>query len=76
MRQNKLTRHHLIPRERKKNKTIKENQTEIHLDAIIYLWRDKHDAWHKLFKNMCLDEIIQCLNRVKRIKLYQYEKAS
>lgn len=59
------TRHHLIPKERQRKKTYKENQIDLHLDTVLKLWRDKHDAWHLLFKNMTIDEIILCLYKVK-----------
>lgn len=62
-----ITRHHLIPKERAKQKTHKQDQSEMHLDTVLKLWRDKHDAWHYLFKNMTIDEIIICLMRVKVI---------
>lgn len=68
MRHNKITRHHLIPKQRKKLKTYKVNQVDLHIDEVLHLWRNKHDYWHFLFKNMCLDEIIECLQRIKRIK--------
>jgi len=64
-RNGKTTRHHLIPKQRQKKKTYKENQTDLHLDSVLKLWREKHDAWHLLFKNMTLDEIILCLYKVK-----------
>lgn len=60
------TRHHVIPKERKKKKTLSKNQSHLFIDATIVLWRDKHDSWHHLFKNMTLDEIIECLQRVRR----------
>jgi len=59
------TRHHLIPKERKRKKSYQDNQTDLHLDTVLRLWRDKHDAWHLLFKNMTIDEIILCLYKVK-----------
>lgn len=63
-----LTRHHLTPKQRSKTKTHKDNQSKLHLHAVLRLWRDKHTAWHFLFQNMTLDEIIECLERIKRIK--------
>lgn len=58
-----LSRHHLIPKSRKKDqKKIRE------IKYVLKLWRDRHNYWHFLFKNMTLDEIIETLKRVKRIK--------
>lgn len=65
-----MTRHHLIPRERKKRKTVKHDQSKLHTDRVLNLWRHKHDAWHILFHNMTLDEIIACLEKVKTYKLH------
>lgn len=64
----RITRHHLIPKERQKNKTTKDNQAHLHFDTVLKLYRDNHDAWHQLFKNMTLPEIIECLQRIQRIK--------
>lgn len=64
----RITRHHLIPKERHKLKTASVNQANLHIDTVLKLWRDKHDYWHKLFGNMTLDEIIEVLQRIKRIK--------
>jgi hypothetical protein len=36
------------------------------------LARDKHDAWHKLFRNATLEEIIIILERVLKIKRKKY----
>jgi len=37
-------------------------------ENILMLWNDKHAAWHALFRNMDLDEIIECLNRVRELQ--------
>lgn len=63
-----MSRHHLIPKDRVRKGTHKKDESKQHYEAILKLWRDRHDAWHFLFKNMTLDEIIKCLQRVKRIK--------
>lgn len=71
----KITRHHLIPKERKNKKTVFKNQTSLHIDTVLKLWRDKHDHWHALFGNMTLDECIEVLQRMRRMKLtQQYRK--
>ena len=59
------TRHHLTPKERIRKKTVSFNQSTIHTGAVLKLWEEKHIAWHYLFKNMTLDEIIECLERVR-----------
>lgn len=65
----RITRHHLIPKERKKLKTVTQNQASLHIDSVLKLWRDKHTHWHALFGNMTLDEAIEVLQRIKRIKI-------
>lgn len=67
----KITRHHLIPKERQKKKTHGQNQVKLHFDAVLKLWRERHSAWHFLFGNMTLDEIEECMRRIKRIKSYK-----
>ncbi len=62
---NYKTRHHLIPKIRKRKKNYRQDQAELYVDTTLKLWRDKHDAWHLLFKDMTLDEIIKCLERVR-----------
>lgn len=69
------SRHHLVPKERKKDKTDRQNQVNLHIDATFILWRDKHDSWHHLFKNMTLDEIIECLQRVKWLCLRKQSRS-
>ena len=49
-----LTRHHIIN---------KKNSGKTKPDNILMLWRDKHTAFHDLFKNSSLREIIQNWNR-------------
>jgi len=62
------TRHHLIPRQRVKLKTVHEDHSKKSTERILNLWRDKHSAWHFLFHNLSIEEIIKVLQRVKRIK--------
>jgi hypothetical protein len=50
------TRHHLVNR---------CNGGKTRPDNILNLWRPRHEAWHTLFNNMDLDQIINCLIRLK-----------
>ncbi len=64
-----MTKHHLYPKVRKKTKTLQENQVNQNYDIILKLWRDRHDYFHQLFGTMTIDEIIECFQRIKRIKI-------
>ena len=44
------------------------------VDNISYLHIDRHDWWHKIFKNLNLDEVIELLIRIRRIKSQQPHK--
>lgn len=62
-----VTRHHLSPQERYKyglhtkwGKNSEEN--------ILMLWVERHRSWHELFGNLTLEEIIEVLQRVSRMK--------
>ena len=57
--QRKRNRHHLIPKSRGGNK-IQSN--------LLLIDMEKHCAWHILWKNRTLDEVIELLIRVKRAK--------
>lgn len=61
-----MTRHHLIPQERARKKNYTKDDLQV--DRVLNLWDDSHAAWHFLFRNMTLSEIIECLKRIKRIK--------
>lgn len=61
----KKTKHHLIPKCRRKNYKQKRIIEE---RVVLKLWNEKHIAWHTLFNSMTLDEIILTLHRVRRIK--------
>lgn len=52
-------RHHLTPRSRKGDDS---RQNLLIIDVT------RHDAWHKLFKNQTLEEVIGLLMRLKRMK--------
>jgi len=56
-RKQKMTRHHLIPRVRGGDYSPQN---------ILYLPREKHDAWHSLFGIFTLDEAIAYLREIKR----------
>lgn len=59
-----LTKHHLIPKDRIKKETIKKDMSGYAHVRILHLWRNKHDAWHYLFHNLTLSEIILVLKRI------------
>ena len=63
----KLTRHHLLPKSRGGNGEP---------ENILYLWVERHRLWHFLFGNNSLEEIIQILQRIARMKGREYEKTS
>jgi hypothetical protein len=51
-----ITDHHVVNKCRG-GQTVPEN--------ILHMTREHHCAWHSLFLNMDLDEVIEYLNRVK-----------
>lgn len=63
-----LTRHHLIPKERVKLGDVPEEELDHNFSRVLMLWREKHDAWHFLFHNLTLGEIIKVLQRIEKIK--------
>ena len=63
-----LSKHHLIPKHRVKQSTVPDEELERCFNRVLSLWRSKHDAWHHLFCNMTLGEIIAVLKRVESIK--------
>ncbi len=54
-RKKKLTNHHLTPKSRK----TKDRE-------VIKLFWEKHRAWHELFGDLSLQEIIAVLKRIER----------
>lgn len=50
-----LSKHHCYPLGRMKHKEAPKTDFP-HLT--IYIWRNKHDAWHRLFRSMTFDEVI------------------
>lgn len=67
VRSGKMTHHHLRPSS-KGGEGISSN--------LFILDGRKHEAWHFLFNNLTLDEIIELLQRVKLIKDSQRVKQS
>ena len=61
--------HHLVPRQRMRD----YYGTTFHMPKNkIRLWRLRHDAWHVLFRNKTINEIIRYLgNRVNKIYAYK-----
>lgn len=59
MRKRRKQKHHL------RNKCMGGMNTP---DNLLNLWEEKHVCWHKLFKNMNLDQIIECLQRVRELQ--------
>lgn len=64
----------MSPRDRKR-----KGQTQHHITNkcrggtkeawnILWIYKEKHFIWHKLFKNSDLDEAIELLRRVRRLK--------
>jgi len=53
------TSHHIIPKSR---------GGKIHSENQFVMWNDRHEAWHLLFGEMTLDEIIETLQRIKHAK--------
>jgi len=71
-RQNRLrklkrpTKHHLRPRCRNGNNDPAN---------VLLLMNERHQAWHCLFGNRTLDEVIRVLQRIRSVKGYTDEKA-
>ena len=55
-------RHHLIPKSRNGKATP---------DNLLLMDIDKHKEWHRIFGLMTLDEVIELLIRLRRIKKSQ-----
>ncbi len=63
-----LTKHHLTPKQRVKEDSIKHDRSVYADVRILKLWRDKHDYWHYFFHTLTLEEIIAVLQRIERLK--------
>lgn len=57
-----IDRHHLVPKSR-----IKKGEKRLARNRV-RLYRQKHDAWHILFGDKTLDEILLTLIRLRRFK--------
>lgn len=55
----KNNRHHLRPKSRGGD-ALESN--------LLVMDMERHNAWHFLFKNMTLDEIINLLSRIREVK--------
>lgn len=63
-----LSNHHLIPKERVKLGTVPLDEIYQDYNRVLTLWRDRHNYWHYLFRNMTIGEIIKILQRIQSIK--------
>lgn len=59
MKKKRRSRHHIL------NKSRGGTKTE---DNILLIYREKHDLWHKLFKDRTLREAAGLLLRLARMK--------
>ncbi len=55
----KMNRHHL---------TNKCNGGGGNIENILWIYMNRHEVWHSLFKNLDLEQVIQLLIRVKSAK--------
>ena len=62
-RRKELSRHHIRNRCRGGDKSVAN---------ILIIYREKHDVWHKLFKNKTFREAAAMLLRAARMKERQY----
>lgn len=62
-----VTKHHLTPQERYKfgEKTWWSKDGD---ENILRLRRSRHDIWHRLFKNLTLEEAAAVLMRLSKMK--------
>jgi hypothetical protein len=68
MKKERITRHHIIPKSRVNNHTDSQDQSWNRYPRILMLWKDHHVAWHILFDNATLKEIIKILQKIERLK--------
>ncbi|GIT99941.1 hypothetical protein TSL6_04480 [Sulfurovum sp. TSL6] len=57
-----LTKHHLIPK--KRHKKIKNNSSDVSLDAVIYVCRTCHDGVHDLYDERTLSKEYNTLEKI------------
>jgi hypothetical protein len=63
------SKHHLTPRCHYKPSYLPSMNSA---ENLLMLWRNKHNAWHELFKEASLEQIIATLKRVQRMKGRKY----
>jgi hypothetical protein len=61
MNDNRITKHHILAKSRFGGN-----------DCIVMLQWGKHEAWHRLFGNRTITEIIKVLRRLQRLKGEKY----
>lgn len=61
-------RHHLIPSIR-----MKEGVPP-YPSNLLWIYEYRHKAWHELFNEMTLDEVIELLTRLRRLKCAAHAK--
>lgn len=66
MNTHRRSRHHLIPKSRRSE--VKHSYSKSDFEKTLTLWVEKHRAWHLLFGNQTIEEIIETLERIKKIK--------
>lgn len=58
-------RHHLVPKSRHRELKLHYSKDDIHRTLV--MWRHKHTAWHAIWRDKTIDEVIQILIRVRKI---------
>jgi len=58
-------RHHLVPKARHRDLKIHYTKDDIHRTLV--MWRHRHTAWHAIWRDRTLDEVIEILIRVRKI---------
>lgn len=74
MKNKEMSKHHLIPKQRVREKTVNKDLSSYAHVRILHLWRNKHDYWHYLFHNLTLPEIILVLQRIEHISEFERMK--
>lgn len=59
----RCNKHHLTPKSRKGQPYYGDSYKNL-----LYIHIESHEAWHKLFQNRTLEEVIELLQRLARIK--------
>jgi len=55
-----FTKHHLTPKS--------QGGTNGSYNLLLLKWNQHHEQWHRLFGNFTLEQIIECLQRIARLK--------